>query len=143
MKDASNSAGAAAAVAPPIGGSQRRIDNSFVRDNVLHAGMRWVLHVVMEKMSFRSCDDVGVLFNAMFPNCPEAAKFSLKKTKCAYMINHGFAPFFLDLLLKNIKLFFSLSFDESLNKVLHSGQMDVNIRYWNAGENLAETRYFT
>ena len=132
-------------VVPVHGGGQTRIDSSLVREKVLYAEMRWVLHVVMQKLSFRSCDYVGDLFKAMFPNCPEAEMFSLKKTKCAYMVNHGFAPYFLELLLKNITKspLYSLSFDESLNRVLQNGQMDVNVRFWNVDEGKAETRYFT
>ena len=39
--------------------------------------------------------------------------------------------------------YFSLSFDESLNKVLQNGQMDVNVRFWNTEECKVETRYLT
>lgn len=125
--------------------TQRLIVDSLVKDNVLLAEMRWCLHVVMEKHSFRSCEQLGDLFRAMFPNCHEAEKFTLGKTKCGYFINFGFAPHFLGLLLESVKSspFYSLSFDESLNKALQNGQMDINVRFWNSEECKAETRYFT
>ena len=34
-----------------------------------------------------------------------------------------------------------VSFDESLNKSLQRGQMDILVSYWNADTNIAETRY--
>ena len=35
----------------------------------------------------------------------------------------------------------SLLFDESLNKKLQPGQMDIYERLWNASKEFAETRY--
>ena len=37
----------------------------------------------------------------------------------------------------------SLSFDESLNKKIQLGQMNLYVRFWNASKELAETRYLT
>ena len=36
---------------------------------------------------------------------------------------------------------YSVSFDESLNKNLQKCQMDVNLRYWNDEKNIPETSY--
>ena len=36
---------------------------------------------------------------------------------------------------------YSVSFDESLNKNQQTCQMDVNFRYWNDENNIAETSY--
>ena len=49
----------------------------------------------------------------------------------------------LQLLYKEIELspYYAVSFDESLNKSLQRGQMDILVRYWNADTNIAETRY--
>ena len=56
-------------------------------------------------------------------------------------MSHGFAPHFKELLSKMIDKspYNSLSFDESLNKVLQNGQMDINVRFWNVEEGKAET----
>ena len=35
--------------------------------------------------------------------------------------------------------YYVVSFDESLNKSLQRGQMDILVRYWNADPNFAET----
>ena len=72
-------------------------------------------------------------FEAMFSGNEIAKSFKLSKTKCGYFINFGLAPYFKDLLVKEIKAanIFVVSFDESLNKVLQKEQMDVQVRYWN------------
>ena len=53
----------------------------------------------------------------MFPDSQVAKSFQLLKTKCAYYVVFGLAPYFKELLVKDIKLspFYLLSFDESLN----------------------------
>ena len=49
-----------------------------------------------------------------------AKSFQLSKTKYAYYIAFDLAPYFKELLVKDIKLspFYSLPFDESLNNKL-------------------------
>ena len=44
------------------------------------------------------------------------------------------APYFKDTFVQNLKEipFYSVSFDESYNKVMKQGQMDLHIRYWNS-----------
>ena len=69
----------------------------------------------------------------------------LKKDKCGYIITHGIAPHFEELLPEEVSAspFFALSFDQSLKKYLQKGQMDILVRYWNMHKRLAETRYLT
>ena len=68
--------------------------------------------------------------------CPQIAQqqdnFTLGKTKCGYYITYGIAPYFGELIKTWINKWpcFSLSFDESLNRVLEVEQMDMNVRYW-------------
>ena len=67
----------------------------------------------------------------MFPDSQIAKPFQLSKTKCAYYVVFGLAPYFKAFLVKDIKLppFYSLSFDESLNNKLQEEQMDISIRF--------------
>ena len=55
------------------------------------------------------------------------------------------APHFNELLLveANQSPFYVLLFDESLNKHLQRGQMDVLVRFWNNEKTIAESRYLT
>ena len=48
-------------------------------------------------------------------------------------MNFGLAPYFKDLLLKEVKAAdcFGVPFGQSMNKVLQEEQMNVQIRYWN------------
>ena len=80
----------------------------------------------------------------MFSDSEIAKSFKLSKTKCSYFINLGLAPYFKDLLVKEIKAanIFVVSFDESLNKFLQEEQMDVQVRYWNEAAKEVNTRFF-
>ena len=80
----------------------------------------------------------------MFPNSVEAENFKLGRTKCSYFVNFGFAPYFSDMLFASVQdsPYYALSFDESLNKSQQSGQMDINVRFWNSEKCVTETRYF-
>ena len=76
----------------------------------------------------------------MFPDSEISFSLELGKTKCAYLINYGIATHFKSNLLKpiNNSSFYSLSFDESLDNVLQSYQMGINIRYWNGAKMLSK-----
>ena len=80
----------------------------------------------------------------MFSDSEIAKSFKLSKTKCGYFINFRLAPYFKDLLVKEIKAanIFVVLFDESLNKVLQEEQMDVQFRYWNEAAKQVNTRFF-
>ena len=99
----------------------------------------------MSQLSFRSCIDLNKLFICMFPDNEVASKFTLGKTKCAYFMNYGIALHFKNILTEAIteSPFYSLSFDESLNAIMQSCQMDVGISYWDDVKNLAQTRSLT
>ena len=59
------------------------------------------------------------------------------------MIIYGIYPAFkqkLKIMINNSP-WYSVSFDESLNKNQQKCQMDINLRYWNAEKNIAETSY--
>ena len=108
--------------------------SSFVLDeNILNAEIIWCLNVVRSHHSFRSCDSLKNLFKVMFPYSDIPDKFSLGKDKARYMIIYGIYPAFKEKLksMINNSLWYSVSFDENLNKNQQNFQMDVNLRYWN------------
>ena len=96
--------------------------------------------------SFRSClgltDDLKNMFENK--NRGVVGNFSLSKTKAAYFVKYGISPWVNGKLTKQITSspFFSVSFDESLNKKLQKTQMDVQIRFWSDELNKAVTRYW-
>lgn len=60
------------------------------------------------------------------------------------MIMYGIYPVFKQTLKRMINgsSWYSLSFDESLNKDQQKCQIDVYIRFWNDKKDIAETSYF-
>ena len=65
----------------------------------------------------------------MFPDSDIASSFKMQKDKAAYVVTYGLCPFFQDQVSDIVRKckFFSISFDESLNKVSQKGQMDIVI----------------
>ena len=63
----------------------------------------------------------------MFPNNDIVSTFKLSKTKCAYLVTHGIAPWVKSNLQVEVSnsQFYNVSFDESLNVVLQENQMDI------------------
>ena len=101
------------------------------------------MKVIKFHFSLRSCEGLGKLFSTFFPDSELAPKFSLGKTKCAYMINFGLEPYFRESLTRDISHSpcYSYSFNGSLNSVLQNCQMDVVIRYLDESNNVTQTWY--
>ena len=116
----------------------------LLKSTVTKAEILWCLKTVLSHSSFRSCENISKLFSVMFSDSDIAKSFSLGKTKCAYFINFGIAPYFRDLLLKELKSskYIVVSYDESLNAFLEEEQMDILVRFFNETTKLVETRYF-
>ena len=70
-----------------------------IKSAVAKAEILWCLKTVLSHPSFRSCENISSLFSAMFSDSDIAKSFSIRKTKGAYYINFGIAPYFKDLLL--------------------------------------------
>ena len=121
---------------------QPTMDTYIMSLSVAHAEIRWAMKVVTSYFSLR-CLDIKYLFSSMFPHSQIASQFSMSKTKCGYLINYGLAPYYKERLLKEIKKspFFTVLFDESLNNIFQTEQMDAHVRYWCADSNRVKTRY--
>ena len=111
---------------------------------VTTAECRMILRIVKNHYSFRSCLGLGDDLKAMFPDSAIAAGFTLSKTKCAYVVKYGMAPWLKENLRKVIieSPFFSVSYDESLNRQMQEQQMDLQVRYWCNKTSRAVTRYY-
>ena len=107
------------------------------------AQLLWTLKVASSHFSLRSYLGLNELFQSMFTYGEIVKSFQLSKTKCSYIVNFRLAPYFKDLLLKEIKASdsFRILFCESMNKVMQEEQMDVQIRYWNETAKLVDTRH--
>ena len=113
--------------------------------NVRKAEIFWTLKVVMSKLSLRFCEQLKDLFQVMFSDSEIAQDFKLGKTKCGYYIICGITPYFHDEIIQVLKKSpcFSVSFDESLDKVLQEEQMDLNIRYWDDEQGITKVNNLT
>ena len=100
-------------------GSSSRIDSMLSSIAVSHADIYWVLKVLSSHFSSL---DVNDLFWKMFPGSQIVKSFQISKTKCAYHVVYGLAPYFKELLFQNIKSlpFYLVLFDKSLNHHLSS-----------------------
>ena len=118
---------------------------SFVLSSaVMAAEIKWTLKMVTSHFSFRSCLDINELFRCMFSDSHIAKLFKHSKTKCVYLINFGIAPYFEEVLRKEIikAPVFSLLFDESMNHILQNEQLDIHIRFWDNSKCMTVTGYF-
>ena len=87
----------------------------FNKRQVIAAEIKWCLNIIHNRMAVNSCTDISALFRSMFPDSSIAKCFSLGKTKCSYLVNHGIAKFFNKRLIEDIHLCsdFVICFDEA------------------------------
>lgn len=116
----------------------------LIKEDVLKAEIIWVAKTVIDHYSSSSSSDTDKLFKKMFPDSTIARQFQCGKTKCSYLIRYGLAPYFHKQVLDAASgEKFSLSFDESFNKVLEKEQMDLIIRFWSREKNKVISYYLT
>lgn len=91
--------------------------------------------------SYKSCEDVGDIFKAMFPDSDIAKQFTCGERKVAYLTTFGIAPHFSSLMKAKAKKEsgFVLLFDENLNREMKKCQLDMHVRFWN--DNQVNSRY--
>ena len=97
------------------------------------------MDVVKNHYSLNSAANEGELFHLMFKGHQSAEEFGMSPARLSYLINLGLAPYFKSTFMNDlIPLKRSLqlpskfvsSFNESLNKVVYSKQMDIYIIYF-------------
>ena len=129
---------------PKMTKSQKTLDMHFYNSDTIKAEIIWTLKSEMDGFSVRSNDELNKTLPAMFPDSKIAGSFSLARTKSMYAINHGIYPYFKSLLLSslsqsNIHVY---SFDESLNNITQTCEMDLYVRYWDFACSQVKVRYF-
>ena len=131
--------GAAASNPTPSATTHSPVLNQTIMDRfvtlqvlVTTAEWRMILRIVKNHDSFRLCLGLRTDLKAIFPDSQIAGDFTLSKTKCAYVVKYGIAPWLKENLRKVISEspFYSISYDESLNRQMEEQQMDLQLRYW-------------
>ena len=81
-----------------------------------------------------SSSDINKVFSTMFPDSKIAQNFQFGLDKLKYICSFGIVPYFKDVLKEMLKKsdLYVICFDESLNDVAQSCQMDVLIRYFDS-----------
>ena len=87
----------------------------------------WTLKSISAGYCNNSCSDNAGLFQHMFPDSEITKSFQLGPTKIKYLTIFGTAPYYKSLLLEGIKESpcFIISYDESLNRVTQTCEMDL------------------
>ena len=111
---------------------QQNICKFVAKASSAEAEIRWTLFCVKYNFSDNSQDGFVPIVQKMFPDSKIAASLRLGPDKIGKVVKFGLYPYFkslvLDKILKSPK--FVVSFDESLNNVTQTTQMDINIRYF-------------
>ena len=123
---------------------QKTLESCVVKSEITKAEIIWLLKTVDSGFSLRSNDDLSDVFAAMFPDSAIALQFQMARSKSMYELNHGLAPHFKSLLVETLQMseIHVYSFDESLNEVTQTSEMDLYIRFWDVNRNRVNVRYF-
>lgn len=114
---------------------QGTLNSVITRNEVLTSEVLWALKVANAHFSYKSCEDLSQLFQAIFPDSQIAKKFACGERKCAYLCTFGLAPYFKGLTLRRVSAQrYVMLFDESLNHYLQSKQVDMHVRAWDGPE---------
>ena len=83
------------------------------------------------------------LFEVMFPDSKIASQMEFGRIKLMYTVNFGITPYFRKILNNEIvnSEWYTISFDESLNKVVQECKMDVIIRFLYNLSNKVQVRF--
>jgi hypothetical protein len=78
----------------------------------------WAINAARHWYSYRSCDEPGDLFRAMFSESKIVEHYKMERTKLSYVISRGIRPFFHLDIIQDIKQCerFWLCFNEQKNR---------------------------
>lgn len=132
-------------ILPDVDNTIRGLKKHLHNDKVTKAEVLWCLQSVMTHKSTNAAGKDVNLLKLMFPDSEIAKKMELRKSKIAYTLVFGIAPYFKSQLLTRINCSskFVVSFDESLNKKSQRQQMDIVIRFWDSENEQVSTCYLT
>ena len=127
----------------PSGTADKSMHSYLIDDDVTKAEIYYVLNLVKNHCSYNSAQYSNDLFAKMFPDSEIAKKFTCSPTKCSYFACFGLGPYYEELLLNKLNEvpIYSVSFDESFNKITKKEQMDLTIRFWDADQQKIVNRY--
>ena len=80
----------------------------------------------------------------MFPDSKNASQMELGRMKSKYIVNFGLGPHVTEILKCETAAskWYSISFDESLNKAVQECKMGILIRFWDNLSNTVQVRFW-
>ena len=121
---------------------QQTITNSILDSDSLAAEIVWALKCVMHGYSYNSSCDMNDIVRVMFPDSNISKRYQMGADKIRYLVRWGLAPYFKDKLVIDVNRskFLSVGFNESLNQVTKTCEMDIAARFWDV--NRVKVRYW-
>ena len=115
------------------------------KESVLTAEIFHTLNIVINHQSFNSSKNSSAVYKVMFPDSQIAQNFNCGYTKVKYLSQFGLAPYYEQKLLTKLDEvpYYSLLFDESLNRQTKNEQMDFSVRYWDTDIHQVVDHYLT
>ena len=110
---------------------QSSILSTFQDRGKINTEVRWSLKQACSSRLQNSVCGSFDLFEVMFPDRNIASQMEFGRMKLMYTVNFGITPYFRKILNNEIvnSEWYTISFDESLNKVVQECKMDVIIRF--------------
>ena len=123
---------------------QNTIPSTFQDGGKINAEVRWSLKHVLAGYNNNSVCNSCDLFEVMFPGSKIASQMELGRIKLMYIVNFGIAPYFRKILKNEIvnSEWYTISFDESRNKVVQECEMGIIIRFWDNLSNKVQVSRF-
>ena len=123
---------------------QTTIEHSVSGSQVVKAELIWTLTTIVKDFSNNSNEDMNLTFQAMFPDDRTASNFTCGPDKTIYLTNWGIGPWVKEKLQIQINdaTYVVVGFDESLNKITQTCQMDLVLRYWDPVDLRVKVRYW-
>lgn len=106
------------------------------QDQVTNAEMLWLLYIVEHDIPFSACENIAPVLKLMFHTGTLLCDFTCGSNKASYVITHGIATYFRDMLKADINTSntgFIIHFDETTTSQIKK-RMDV-IRYFSTKDN--------
>jgi hypothetical protein len=124
--------------------TQSTLELSINQTDKIKAEIRWALESVMRGNSNNSNNTINKLFQVMFPDSQIVKLFSMGPDKLRYVVNHGLAPYFHQILKEELSKTdcYVVIFDESMNDVTQNCEMDLLVRYWDNDDNKVKVRFW-
>lgn len=124
---------------------KQNISTFIERDNVTRAEVIWALSCIENHLSMSAGGRCVEIMKYMYPDSEITSNIQLQRAKLTYVLIYGLGKYFSESLISEVldSDYYSISFDESLNKISQKEQMDIIVRFWCKSYNKVISRYLT